>query len=60
MIATLGVMLLYRQPWALGIALVTFALQIARMHYEERVLSEAYPAYREYMARTARLIPRVY
>jgi protein-S-isoprenylcysteine O-methyltransferase Ste14 len=60
MIATLGVMLLYRQPLALGIALVTLALQLARMHYEERVLSAAYPAYREYMARTARLIPHFY
>jgi protein-S-isoprenylcysteine O-methyltransferase Ste14 len=59
-VAALGVMMQFRQPWALMIAIVAFSFQIARMHYEERVLSAAYPSYRDYMARTARLIPHVY
>jgi protein-S-isoprenylcysteine O-methyltransferase Ste14 len=59
-IAALGVMLQFSQPWALMIAIVGFSFQIVRMHYEERVLSAAYPTYRDYMARTARLIPHIY
>ena len=30
------------------------------MTYEERVLSEVFPEYGDYMARTARLLPGVY
>jgi protein-S-isoprenylcysteine O-methyltransferase Ste14 len=59
-IAVLGVMMQFRQPWALMLAIIAFSFQIARMHYEERILSAAYPAYRDYMARTARLIPHIY
>jgi protein-S-isoprenylcysteine O-methyltransferase Ste14 len=59
-VAALGVMLQFRQPWALMIAIAALSFQIARMHYEERVLCAAYPAYRDYIARTARLIPGVY
>ena len=60
MIAALGVMLQFRQPWALAILAAAYAFQFARMHYEEQVLAAAYPAYRDYMARTARLIPGLY
>jgi len=59
-IALFGVMLQYQQPWALLIALAFLALHLRRMDYEERVLGEAYPAYREYAERTARLIPGIY
>jgi protein-S-isoprenylcysteine O-methyltransferase Ste14 len=48
------------QPWPLLAITLAVALQISRMHYEERVLSEEFPAYREYMRTTARLIPGVY
>ncbi len=55
-----GVALEYRQPWPelamLGISIV----QLPRMAFEERVLSEAFPDYRDYANRTARLIPGVY
>jgi protein-S-isoprenylcysteine O-methyltransferase Ste14 len=33
---------------------------LARMPFEERVLADAFPAYTEYSARTARLIPGIY
>jgi len=39
---------------------VTFALQLARMHFEERLLSQSFPDYAAYAKRTARLIPHVY
>lgn len=59
-VATFGAMLQFREPWAILLALAVFAAQFPRMHYEERVLSQAYPEYRDYAARTARLIPGVY
>ena len=34
--------------------------QFERMRNEERVLIEAFPYYRDYMAGTARLVPGVY
>ena len=33
---------------------------ITRMHLEERSLVRRYPEYRDYSARTARMVPRVY
>ena len=59
-IATLGVALQYAQPWALLIGAASFAAQFPRMHYEEKVLAETYPAYAQYAARTRRLIPCLY
>ena len=59
-IALFGVMLQYQQPWALLIALAFLALHLRRMDYEERVLREAYRAYSEYAAPTARLIRGIY
>jgi protein-S-isoprenylcysteine O-methyltransferase Ste14 len=59
-IATFGVMLQFAQPWSIVVALASVATQFPRMHYEEQVLSEAYPSYRDYAARTARLIPHIY
>jgi protein-S-isoprenylcysteine O-methyltransferase Ste14 len=50
----------YAQPWALFIALASAVGQFPRMYYEEQVLSETYPAYREYVAHTPRLIPGLY
>ncbi|MBL6936679.1 MAG: isoprenylcysteine carboxylmethyltransferase family protein [Alphaproteobacteria bacterium] len=60
LIGLLGAMLQFRQPWALMIVAVTFAFQLMRMSFEERVLSQTFPAYAPYAARTARLIPHVY
>jgi len=39
---------------------LVYVFQFQRIKYEERVLSEMFPEYREYMARTDRLVPGVY
>jgi protein-S-isoprenylcysteine O-methyltransferase Ste14 len=59
-IATFGVMLQFAQPWSLIVALGSVATQFPRMRYEEQVLTDAYPSYRDYAARTARLVPYIY
>lgn len=59
-IGGLGVMMQFKQPWAALIAVIVFALQFPRMHYEEEVLGKAFPAYHAYSARTARLLPGIY
>lgn len=59
-IGGIGVMMQFRQPWAAFVAIVLFALQFPRMRYEEEVLGKAFPGYREYSARTARLLPGIY
>jgi protein-S-isoprenylcysteine O-methyltransferase Ste14 len=56
-----GVMLLYRQPWALCVFGLCVLLQIPRIHFEEEVLAKAFPAYRDYAAAVRwRFIPGVY
>ncbi len=59
-IATFGIMWQFQQPWAFLVALASFALQFPRMHYEEEILAQTFPDYRDYAERTARLIPGVY
>jgi protein-S-isoprenylcysteine O-methyltransferase Ste14 len=59
-IASLGAMVQFEQPWALVIVLAADGLQLARIHYEERVLSETFPEYADYAARTWRLVPGIY
>ncbi|MBU6298407.1 MAG: isoprenylcysteine carboxylmethyltransferase family protein [Alphaproteobacteria bacterium] len=59
-IATFGIMWQFQQPWALLVALMSFAAQFPRMHYEEKILAQTFPAYRTYAERTAKLIPGVY
>ncbi len=59
-IAGLGVMLQFQQPWALLVALFSLLTQFPRMHYEEQILAETFPLYRDYAGRTARLVPGIY
>jgi protein-S-isoprenylcysteine O-methyltransferase Ste14 len=59
-ISMLGVIPQFEQPWALLVAASAFALQFPRMGFEEEILAKAYPEYRDYMKRTAKLIPGVY
>jgi protein-S-isoprenylcysteine O-methyltransferase Ste14 len=59
-VSMLGLILQYLSPAAVLIAVVQFAFQLARMKNEERVLSGLFPNYRDYAARTARLIPGIY
>jgi protein-S-isoprenylcysteine O-methyltransferase Ste14 len=55
-----GITLQFAQPWSGLLYLAMMTLMILRMGYEERVLGEAFPEYRVYAARTARLIPGIY
>jgi protein-S-isoprenylcysteine O-methyltransferase Ste14 len=60
LITSLGAMLHFQQPWAGLVVIANFAIQLLRMHYEEQVLTRAFPAYAEYAARSWRLIPGLY
>jgi protein-S-isoprenylcysteine O-methyltransferase Ste14 len=59
-LAIVGTMLQYISPLALVIVGLQCAFQLQRMKNEEAVLMGQYPEYRDYMARTARVIPGVY
>jgi protein-S-isoprenylcysteine O-methyltransferase Ste14 len=38
---------------------VQWTIQMRRMHHEERVLSQAFPEYTNYAARTPKFLPRL-
>jgi protein-S-isoprenylcysteine O-methyltransferase Ste14 len=59
-VALAGVALPYMSAWALLLLGLVCAFQLQRMKYEELVLSQSFPEYGDYMARTARLVPGVY
>jgi protein-S-isoprenylcysteine O-methyltransferase Ste14 len=59
-VALFGLTLQYLSPWALALFVLQCIFQLARMHNEEIVLSRAFPEYRDYAARTARLVPGLY
>ena len=52
-ITVLGIVMQHRQPWAAMLGVAVIALQVTRSIFEERVLTEAYPEYETYRARTA-------
>ena len=59
-VALAGVTLQFLSPWALALLALQCIFQLERMKNEELVLSRAFPDYREYAARTARLVPGLY
>jgi protein-S-isoprenylcysteine O-methyltransferase Ste14 len=59
-LATLGVLLQYRSVGAALLVAAQFAVQLWRMHEEEKVLAAQFPEYAAYRQRTARLVPGVY
>lgn len=59
MISIIGTALQFVQPWSAIMAIAVLAMLVARTLFEERVLTEAYPEYVQYRAKTARFIPRV-
>jgi len=59
-VAVTGVALQFMSAWALLVLGLQCAIQLQRMKYEERVLLQVFPEYRDYMARTDRLVPGVY
>ena len=60
LVVVCGCMLEFDQPWSFIVMLMAIGAQIPRMHFEEHLLTEAFPAYREYASRTARLLPGLY
>lgn len=60
MTATAGLAIQYLMPWAVLMVGLHCFFQFQRMKAEERVLSEAFPEYKDYMAQTARLLPGIY
>jgi protein-S-isoprenylcysteine O-methyltransferase Ste14 len=60
MTATAGLAMQYLMPWALVVLGLHWFFQLERMRNEERLLVEAFPEYKGYMARTARLLPGIY
>jgi len=60
LIMVFGTMWQFEPPWSFWAMFLAIAAQIPRMHYEEQVLMEAFPSYRDYATRTARLLPGVY
>jgi protein-S-isoprenylcysteine O-methyltransferase Ste14 len=59
-VAAAGVAMQYLMPWALVVLAAHCFFQFERMKNEERVLMEAFPEYKDYMAQTARLLPGLY
>jgi len=59
-VAFAGLALEYLSASALVLLGLICAFQLQRIKYEERVLSEIFPEYGDYAARTARLVPGVY
>jgi protein-S-isoprenylcysteine O-methyltransferase Ste14 len=59
MIATAGLAMQFLMPWALVLLALSCILQFERVRNEERLLVQAFPRYRDYMANTARFLPGV-
>jgi protein-S-isoprenylcysteine O-methyltransferase Ste14 len=59
-VALVGVTLQFISPLALALLALQYIFQLERMKNEELVLSRAFPDYRDYAARTARLVPGLY
>lgn len=59
-VGTLGTIIIFWSWQAVLLFAVQIAMQLARMHYEEKVLTETFPDYADYAARTKRLVPWVY
>jgi protein-S-isoprenylcysteine O-methyltransferase Ste14 len=55
-----GIMLRYEQPWAFLVFAASAVAQFPRMHFEELILMQAFPAYGAYAERTAKLVPGIY
>lgn len=55
-----GLVLQFQQPWALLLGIGVFVFQYWRTIFEESVLSEAYPDYAAYRARTWRFVPYLF
>ena len=60
LIVLLGAIVAFAQPWAFFVLVAAVMVQLIRIGYEERILTEAFPAYANYASQTARLVPGIY
>jgi protein-S-isoprenylcysteine O-methyltransferase Ste14 len=60
MIGIAGLMVQFKQPWAVILGALVFGLQYWRTVFEERVLQEAYPNYGLYREQTWRFVPYIF
>ena len=59
-IAVIGVAMQFFSPWTALILAVQIGSQLRRMRNEEVILTETFPEYLAYRARTARILPGIY
>jgi len=59
-IASLGILLQFLSGYAVLVFLGYMLIQLQRMKNEEAILEKAFPEYKEYRAKTARVIPPIY
>ena len=59
-IASLGILLQFLSVYAVLVFLGYMLIQLQRMKNEEAILEKAFPEYKEYRAKTARVIPPIY
>jgi protein-S-isoprenylcysteine O-methyltransferase Ste14 len=59
LLITIGEVWLRFSPLVVVLNLVFVGAQIVRLRYEEEILEQAFPEYREYRARTSALIPGI-
>lgn len=59
-LASLGILLQFLSVYTVLVFLGYMLIQLRRMKNEELILEAAFPEYREYRSRTARVIPGVY
>ena len=59
-VGALGTIINFWSWQAVLLFIAQLAMQLTRMHYEEKVLQETFPDYADYAARTKRLIPWIY
>ena len=60
LVGVAGLVLQFQQPWALMLGIGVFVLQYWRTIFEESVLTQAYPDYAAYRARTWRFVPYLF
>jgi protein-S-isoprenylcysteine O-methyltransferase Ste14 len=59
-IASLGILLQFISAYTVLVFVGYMLIQLQRMKNEEAILEKAFPEYKEYRAKTARIIPAIY
>jgi protein-S-isoprenylcysteine O-methyltransferase Ste14 len=59
-LAITAMLIQFFSAWAVALFLSFVSLQVIRSLYEERVLEQAFPEYRDYQKRTARFLPHLF